>query len=165
MVANGDGDDSAEPVGLRQRLAGRDVLATGSVPAICRRRWRTAAGALLLASPALVFLLRRGVTAPEVLEGGLLLTLMPLLSPQGWDYVFLIATPAVVLCGQLRGSCCRSRCARSRSARWPRSASIVFDLVGRATYYALMRLSFVSVCFFMVIAALVALGCRVRKIA
>ena len=26
----------------------------------------------------------------------MLLTLIPLLSPQGWDYVFLIATPAVV---------------------------------------------------------------------
>ncbi len=46
---------------------------------------------------ALVFLRRRGVTCPGGLEGGLLLTLMPLLSPQGWDYVFLIATPAIVL--------------------------------------------------------------------
>ena len=36
------------------------------------------------------------MTFPEGLEGGLLLVLMPLLSPQGWDYVFLIATPAVV---------------------------------------------------------------------
>ena len=39
---------------------------------------------------------RRRRRRPEGLEAALLLTLIPLLSPQGWDYVFLIATPAVV---------------------------------------------------------------------
>ena len=34
--------------------------------------------------------------APEGLEGSLLLLLIPLLSPQGWDYVLLIATPAII---------------------------------------------------------------------
>ncbi len=53
-------------------------------------------GLFLLGVAALVFFLRRGITFPEGIEGALLLTLMPLLSPQGWDYVFLIATPAIV---------------------------------------------------------------------
>ena len=33
---------------------------------------------------------------PLYLEAAALLLLIPLLSPQGWDYVFLIATPAIV---------------------------------------------------------------------
>ena len=53
-------------------------------------------GLVLLGVAALVFFLRRGIAFPEGVEGALLLTLMPLLSPQGWDYVFLIATPAIV---------------------------------------------------------------------
>ena len=52
---------------------------------------------MLLLLAGLIFLWRGGVTNPELLEGAFLLTLMPLLSPQGWDYVFLIATPAVAL--------------------------------------------------------------------
>ena len=43
-----------------------------------------------------MFAARRRVVAPAGLEAALLLTMIPLLSPQGWDYVFLIATPAVV---------------------------------------------------------------------
>jgi hypothetical protein len=39
---------------------------------------------------------RRAVAAPEYLETALLMLLIPLLSPQGWDYVLLLATPAVV---------------------------------------------------------------------
>jgi hypothetical protein len=40
---------------------------------------------------------------------------------------------------------------------------VIFDLVGRTAYYTLMRLSFVTVCFFVVIAAMTAL--RLRKVA
>jgi hypothetical protein len=39
----------------------------------------------------------------------------------------------------------------------------LFDLMGRTAYYAFMRLSFISLCFFVVIAALCTL--RARKIA
>ena len=44
-----------------------------------------------------IFVKRRGVRSPAYLEFGLLMLLIPLLSPQGWDYVFLLATPAVIL--------------------------------------------------------------------
>jgi hypothetical protein len=126
-------------------------------------RYAFIAAIVLLLIAAVVFLLRRGVTFPEGLEGGLLLTLMPLLSPQGWDYVFLIATPAVVLL-------------INYSDRMPwfwRVAVIpitlgaiglsIFDLMGRTAYYAFMRMSGISLLFFVVIAALVTM--RVRKIA
>ena len=45
---------------------------------------------------ALVVAWRGRVASPDGLEAALLLTSIPLLSPQGWDYVFLLATPAVV---------------------------------------------------------------------
>jgi hypothetical protein len=40
---------------------------------------------------------RRTVREPAYLEFGLLMLLIPLLSPQGWDYVLLVATPAVMI--------------------------------------------------------------------
>jgi hypothetical protein len=125
---------------------------------------RLAAGTamVLLAVAAVVFLWRRGVRFPEGLEGGLLLTLMPLLSPQGWDYVFLIATPAVVYLANYR---------ERLPPAW-RGIILVtlgviglslFDLMGRTAYYAFMRLSIISLCFFVVIAGLVML--RLRNVA
>jgi len=39
---------------------------------------------------------RDRVRAPDYLDVGFLLVLVPLLSPQGWDYVLLMATPALV---------------------------------------------------------------------
>ena len=40
---------------------------------------------------------RRSVNEPNYLEGAYFLVLVPLLSPQGWDYVLLMASPAYVL--------------------------------------------------------------------
>jgi hypothetical protein len=117
---------------------------------------------VLLATAGLVFFLRRGVTFPEGLEGGLLLILMPLLSPQGWDYVFLIATPAIVYVANYDDRLPRAL----RVATIVALAAIglvVFDLLGRTLYYEFMRLSCISLCFFVVIAAMAVL--RWRKVA
>ena len=120
------------------------------------------AALVLLAIAALVFFYRRGIAFPEGLEGSVLLTLMPLLSPQGWDYVFLIATPAIVYIINYVDLL-------PRPIRFLTVAAVVtigfslFDLMGRTLYYAFMRLSFISLCFFVVIAALATL--RLRKIA
>ena len=119
-------------------------------------------GVVLLGVAALVFLFRRGVTFPEGVEGALLLTLMPLLSPQGWDYVFLIATPAIVYLANYLDLLPRPLRVLTIVAV-ATIAFVVFDLVGRTAYYAFMRLSFISLCFFVVIAALATL--RLRKIA
>jgi hypothetical protein len=120
-------------------------------------------GALvLLAVAALVFLYRRGITFPEGLEGAVLLTLMPLLSPQGWDYVFLIATPAIVYIINYVDLLPRPIRIVTIAAVLTIGFSL-FDLMGRTLYYAFMRLSFISLCFFVVIAALATL--RLRKIA
>ena len=74
----------------------RRCSSAGSARRVCRRGWPTRGASLLLAWPGSCSSAAAACDFPEGLEGGLLLTLMPLLSPQGWDYVFLIATPAIV---------------------------------------------------------------------
>jgi hypothetical protein len=53
-------------------------------------------GALLLVS-GLAIARRTQGAHPEYFDAALLLFLIPLLSPQGWDYVLLLSTPAVLL--------------------------------------------------------------------
>ena len=122
----------------------------------------SATGVVLLALAVLAYARRQGLTFPEGLEAALLLTLIPLLSPQGWDYVFLLATPAVVLL---------TNSATDLGA--PLRVILVvtlltiglslFDLMGRAAYARFMALSIISVCFLVVVAMLTLL--RMRRIA
>jgi Glycosyltransferase family 87 len=97
---------------------------------------------------------RRGVAAPEYLECALLMLLIPLVSPQGWDYVLLLATPAVV--------CLVDRW-REFSGVWQWGVGIalalmgltMFDIMGRTLYSQFMALSAISLCALTVAAALV----------
>jgi hypothetical protein len=105
---------------------------------------------------------RRGLQHAEALEGAMLLTLIPLLSPQGWDYVFLVATPAVALFvnydDRLPGWL--------RALAWAAVATIglsLYDLMGRERYAAFMSWSVITVGFMILIVALVAL--RLRRVA
>ena len=97
-----------------------------------------------LAIVGTVWLRRLRVSSPDYLEFALLMILIPLVSPQGWDYVLLLATPAVVLLMD----------------RWPetsigwRVASglalavmsfTLFDLMGRSLYESFMAHAVVSV--------------------
>ena len=114
----------------------------------------TATAVVVVAIAAVAWLWRRRVRQPAYLEFGLLMMLVPLLSPQGWDYVLLLATPAVV-------------CLVDRFREMPRPWQIItavafafmsftiFDLLGRALYARLMVLSVVSV------AAIVLVGCLI----
>jgi hypothetical protein len=116
----------------------------------------------LLGVAAAVFLGRRSVPQPDGLEAGLLIALTPLLSPQGWDYVLVVCTPAVV-------------CLANYIDRLPRALRLLsavaiaaigltlFDLVGRTVYYALIRMSVITLGVLVVIALLGVL--RVRKVA
>ena len=118
--------------------------------------------AALLALAAWIFLKRRGLPRPEGLEAALLLALIPLLSPQGWDYVLLIATPAVVLIVNYD----RDLPPATRVAAWLAlaiAAFTLYDVVGKRLYGLFMAWSGVSVCYLVVIGALAAL--RWRRIA
>jgi Glycosyltransferase family 87 len=116
----------------------------------------------LLGLAVAVFLGRRGVPQPDGLEAGLLIALTPLLSPQGWDYILVVCTPAVV--------CLVNYIDRLPRALRPLSVIAIaaigltlFDLVGRTVYYALIRMSVVTLGVLVVIALLGVL--RVRKVA
>lgn len=128
----------------------------------------TASVATILTSAAIliagvwVVVRRAAVKYPEALEGALLLTIIPLLSPQGWDYVFLVATPAIAMIANDDD--------RLPSVlRWTTWAAILtiglslFDLMGRERYAAFMSWSVITVCFVVVVAALATL--RQRSVA
>jgi hypothetical protein len=93
------------------------------------------------------------VSAPDYLECALLLLLIPLISPQGWDYVLLLATPAVV--------CLVDRW-REFTRRWQWGLGValalmsltIFDIMGRRLYGRFMELSVISVCALIVAAGL-----------
>lgn len=120
----------------------------------------TAATALvLLLGAGFVFTRRGAVRSPDALDAALLLTLIPLLSPQGWDYVFLIATPAIALLVNYAERL-------PPVVRFATTAAVLvagltlYDVVGRANYAAFMALSIVTVCFMVVVAALATLRLR-----
>ena len=106
--------------------------------------------AALLAIAALIFLQATELPRPEGLEAALLLTLIPLLSPQGWDYVFLIATPAVMYLVNYD----RDLPSALRLAAWLALAIVAFtlyDVMGRRAYGYFMAWSVVSVCYLVLI--------------
>jgi hypothetical protein len=122
--------------------------------------WLAAAAAVTLLFIAGLALAQRGkVACPEGLEGALLLTLIPLLTPQGWDYVFLIATPAVVYLGNYEDRLPRALRVAAVGAVAVIGLSL-FDLMGRANYARFMSLSIITLCFLVVIAALAVLRAR-----
>ena len=101
---------------------------------------------------------RGSCRVPDTLEGALLLLLIPLLSPQGWDYVFLIGTPAVAML--LINDCRLPRgCAAAIGPRSRRRALSIFDLMGANGLLHFHGLSLITVCF-VVSTALVALRFR-----
>jgi uncharacterized membrane protein len=114
---------------------------------------------LVLATAGAVFSKRRNVPFPEGLEAAFLLTCIPLLSPQGWDYVFLLSTPAIMFLVNYEDLLPRPM-RRLGEAAVVAIAFSVYDLMGRAAYGTFMSLSIVTVCYFVVIAALGTLRAR-----
>jgi hypothetical protein len=120
------------------------------------------AGVAGLVVAAIAILSGRGIRRREALEGCLLLVLIPLLSPQGWDYVFLIATPAIALLVNYTPALPAPMRILTYAAMVTIGLS-VFDLMGRERYATFMAWSVITVCFVVLFAALVAL--RQRRIA
>lgn len=118
-----------------------------------------ASGLVLLVGVAMVFFRRRLVWAPEGLEGSLLLLLIPLLSPQGWDYVLLIATPAVIYLANYLNAMPRAWRAVTVVAALTIGLSL-FDLMGRAAYAVFMGAAVISVAALLLVGALLTLRLR-----
>ena len=116
----------------------------------------------LLGCAVLILIRGRGMERREVLEGALLMTLVPLISPQGWDYVFLVATPAIALLANYDVELPRPL----RVITWITIGVIglsLYDLLGRQRYRAFMDWSVITLCFVVIIAALITL--RIRRVA
>jgi len=119
-------------------------------------------GLILLTLTAVVVAARRGIREPDPLEASLLLMLIPLLSPQGWDYVFLISTPAVMLLINELPSLPRNLRIATIAAIAIVALSI-YDLIGREAYATFMAASAITICFLVEVAALITL--RFRRVA
>ena len=87
---------------------------------------------------------RQDVTTPEYLEFSLLMLLIPLLSPQGWDYVLLLATPAVV-CVIDRWNDLNRVWQVFLAAALVLMCLTMFDVMGRDLYGRFMSFSLVTV--------------------
>jgi hypothetical protein len=121
-----------------------------------------ATSALALGLAGLIVSKRRGVREPAYLEFGALMLLVPLLSPQGWDYVLLLATPAIlVIVDRWRDASIPWR-AFTALALFVFSFTI-FDLFGRTLYTFLTGINIVSLASLALMVCLVHL--RWRKLA
>lgn len=97
-------------------------------------------GLVLVGLVMTMFRRRATVSAPSLVEVSALLLLVPLLSPQGWDYVALLGIPATMAVLDRW---------RTVSAFWRLVATAaivvtgftIYDLLGRATYLRAMSLS------------------------
>jgi hypothetical protein len=97
-----------------------------------------------LAPAGVAVAMRRRVSEPLYLEFGLLMLLVPLLSPQGWDYVLIVGMPAFVCLLDRWGDVTLPW--RVLTAAGIALVSFtIFDLLGRALYLRTMLLSVVTV--------------------
>ena len=122
--------------------------------------WLSAATALVLVLAA-AWAVSRGsrIASPDYLDAALLLFVIPLLSPQGWDYVLLVATPAVMLL--------LDRLEEFRpAARWLLFASLAsagltfWDVLGREPYRAFMMSRVITVGVLFEVALIIHLRAR-----
>jgi hypothetical protein len=120
----------------------------------------SAAGSLALA--AWTWSKRGGIDNPNYLELAQLLLLVPLISPQGWDYVLLLGTPAAALLIDRSQEMTRGWRAIAFIALAVMGLSI-FDVMGRALYARFMATSIVTLCAVVTAAALARL--RHQKLA
>ena len=124
-------------------------------PGATASRLAMASSIFVVAVGCVVMLRRQHMKEPNYLEAAYFLLLVPLLSPQGWDYVLLIALPAYVLLVDRF---------RDLAPVWRGVAVLgiiltsfsVYDVLGRTLYFQVMQLGGVSV------GALLLAACLVR---
>jgi len=100
--------------------------------------------------------------SPEPLEISLILTFIPLLSPQGWDYVFLLSLPSLMILINFYRELPVSLRIIIAISFFTIGFSI-FDLMGRKAYEKFMEISVITISYFVIIFSLFYL--RMKRIA
>jgi alpha-1,2-mannosyltransferase len=113
----------------------------------------------LLATAVFVFVRRGPISSPEGLEMALLLTTIPLITPQGWDYVFLLATPGVMYLVNYRKQLPPAVRLAVVAALLIVAFSI-YDLIGHRAYTTFMAWSIIPVCYVVQIVGMAVLRAR-----
>jgi len=126
------------------------------------RALATVSSLVLLSAAAVVFHRRKGVDRPEGLEAGLLLAITPLISPQGWDYVLVLATIAMLYVVNNFDRLPRAIQVLSAAAIVATGLTL-YDLLGRRIIYALLDFSVITIGTVALIATLVTM--RMRRLA
>lgn len=114
---------------------------------------------LLLAVAVTMWRQRKRVSEPDYAEFAFLLLIIPLISPQGWDYVLLLGTPAVV-CVTDRWREVRLPWRVASGAALAVMGFSMFDLMGRTAYGQFMAWSVVTVCAVIVAATIAQIRLR-----
>ena len=128
-------------------------------PGTLAARLALASAVIAVAAGIAVMWRRRHVPEPNYLEAAYFFVLIPLVSPQGWDYVLLIALPAYM--------CLVDRW-RDVSPNWRAvvltgfllTSFTIFDLLRRPLYIHLMELAAVTVGAVLIAACLIRLRWR-----
>lgn len=103
--------------------------------------------------------LRSRVAEPAFLECALLMMLVPMLSPQGWDYMLLLATPAVACLIDRFREVSRPWQAITGAALFVIGFTI-FDVVGRRVNDFVAQSALISLCAIVLVASLAHLRAR-----
>jgi hypothetical protein len=124
--------------------------------------WAYVSILIVLASLLLVVIVKgRLMTNATVLESAMLLTLIPLVSPLGWDYTFLLSVLGVTLIIHHFSEF-------SPVWRWTLAVNFcvialtIYDVIGRAYYHTFMTWSVLTVNFLIVVGGLAVL--RFKKV-
>ena len=109
--------------------------------------------AVLVTVFVVVFRKRADRAFPEYLEISLLLTLIPLFSPSGWDYTLLLSTPAIIcLINYFRDLSAASKLVAG-TALLAIGLSL-YDVLGRSGYALFMSYSLITLCYLAIVASL-----------
>ena len=117
---------------------------------------------LLVAAVSWCFTRRTDKKEAIALEASVVLILMPLFSPLGWDYVFLWSTPGVMLLLDSWASLTRSL----RTILVVTLAMIggtIYDVMGRSLYRAFMARSLLTPAFIVLVALLLIVRMRMAR--
>ena len=116
-------------------------------------------GILAIGAIGTVWMQRRAVPSPDYLDVSLVLLLVPLLSPQGWDYVLVLGTPAfVLLVDRWRDLSAAGKTAVVTGLAFTSFA--IFDVAGRVTYERIVSWSVPAVAVTLLAGVLVSLRLR-----